>query len=520
MRMLTRARSTAVVVLIAGSSCSRRVRDLSSDGTIAASPRVIISEVMANPRLVADADGEWFEVRNIDSVPVDLRGWTIASRHDRGVTIDRSIRLAAGARSVLARNGNRNTNGGVDAAFAYGDAVALGNGADWLALRTPDGITADSVAWTSTISGASRALRLDSIPNADVLGSAWITSMGAFGRGDNGSPGQPNADDDRGSVSAIPQSGRGPPPRAVAPASRDSALIVRILDVGQGDAILIENGGSRVFVDGGPEPARFGRILDSLDLDGTTIDAVIITHQHYDHYAGLRELFRSRRRIAVRYLFDNRDPYAAGSLAELRDSIVARAKRGELAYRDTDDPCGTGSAQCTITLGGGAKLHVLRPDPAGDGPNNRSTAVKLVAADSTRFSMWLAGDAEQQEIAWFDSVGYDIVPGMRATVMKADHHGSCDGISSRYLELVQPSLVVMSLDSTNDYGYVHTQTLDLLQRHGIPWYRTDLNGTITITLPTGRGPYRVTVERGISSEGGRSDRPASSCGQDTGRNRR
>src|SRR4030088_1139476 len=86
------------------------------------------------------------------------------------------------------------------------------------------------------------------------------------------------------------------------------ALTVRLLDIGQGDAIVIENGGSTVLVDGGPNPRVLGRYLDALGLNGGTIDAVILSHQHADHYQGLRELFASRRHITVRYFWENQDP--------------------------------------------------------------------------------------------------------------------------------------------------------------------------------------------------------------------
>jgi competence protein ComEC len=101
---------------------------------------------------------------------------------------------------------------------------------------------------------------------------------------------------------------------------------------------------------------------------------------------------------------------------------------------------------------------------------------------------------------------------MRATALKGDHHGSCDGVSARYLDLVQPQVVALSLAATNDYGYVHAQTLDLLFSRRIPWYRTDQNGTITITVPP-RGTFGVSVERGTSNMRGPSDRPARSCGE-------
>jgi hypothetical protein len=71
-------------------------------------------------------------------------------------------------------------------------------------------------------------------------------------------------------------------------------------------------------------------------------------------------------------------------------------------------------------------------------------AVKIVGPDSASFTMWLAGDAEREAIAWFDRVDYDRAPGMAASVLKADHHGSCDGLTRRYLDLVRPRFAVIS----------------------------------------------------------------------------
>ena len=204
----------------------------------------------------------------------------------------------------------------------------------------------------------------------------------------------------------------------------NSELTVRLLDVGQGDATYIRNGASRVIIDGGPSKATFGRYLDSLNLNNSTIDVVILSHQHLDHYSGLREMFRTSRHIHVRYFFENKDPAPAVTLAILRDSILSRMDHDSLVYRDTDDPCSNGPSICTITKSGGAKLHILAPFPNGDKANNRSTAVKVIGPDSASFTMWLAGDAEHEEIKWFETVSYSRNPGMAVNVLKAYHHGS------------------------------------------------------------------------------------------------
>jgi len=300
--------------------------------------------------------------------------------------------------------------------------------------------------------------------------------------------------------------------RASAPPVIDGAapaVVVRVLDVGQGDATYVRNGPSRVLIDGGPDPVRLGELLDSLGVNGTTIDAVILSHAHADHYAGLAALFESRRHIHVRAFIENEDASPSTTLRALRDSVRARVERDGLDYRDSDDPCGTGAPVCTIALAGGAELRVMRP-PDAEGTtasaNDRSTLVKLVAPESS-LAMWLAGDAEHAEIADAERAGYARDPGMQVDVLKADHHGSCNGVTARYLALTHPAWAIISVGAANDYGHVHRQAKEMLRAAGIPWYRTDRNGTITIRTSGVAGDgYTVVPSRGGVDLDGASDR--------------
>ncbi|MBD0318993.1 MAG: MBL fold metallo-hydrolase [Gemmatimonadetes bacterium] len=373
----------------------------------------------------------------------------------------------------------------------------MGNGSDWLALRDGSGATVDSVAWTSAPSGASRVRD----------GGRWRPSTTVFGAGDRGTPGSAAGERAAEAPAAPPPAAPGAPPAR-------SELVVRVLDVGQGDATLITNGTHRVLIDGGPDRQRMGELLDSLELNGTTIDVVILSHPHFDHHAGLRELFRRSRGIRVRYFFENGDAYPNGALRQLRDSVIARANRRELVYRDTDDPCSDGRPLCTFTLNGGARLHIMRPLPGRHDPNDRSTPVKLVGPDSASFTMWLAGDAEHDALRWFDAgADYDAWPGMKVTVLKGGHHGSCNGVSARYLRLTDPEWVALSLAARNDYGHAHAQARALYTRMGKPWYRTDQNGTITFRSPgTPGGGYTASVQRGTRNARGPSDRPSTQPG--------
>src|SRR5918993_5144212 len=164
-----RTRTIATATLLAAAACDRRDVSLTtSRGSVAAAvPRIAINEVMVNPRATPDERGEWIELRSLESQPTDLRGWSVASGNDRGVTIDRNVVLPANGIVLLARSDDANALGRV-ADFAYGPGLALGNGRDWIAVRLPDGRTVDSVAWADAASGASRSLTDPSLPHADL----------------------------------------------------------------------------------------------------------------------------------------------------------------------------------------------------------------------------------------------------------------------------------------------------------------------------------------------------------------
>src|SRR5690606_19330759 len=135
--------------------------------------------------------------------PIDLRGWIIRSRNDLPHTIRGSLTLPARGRVVLGRRAERELNGGAPVAYAYGDALALANGTDWLVIATPDGTAADSVVWRRPMSGIAVG-RIDVIDPAtgtsaseasfphDVEGDGWAPQEPAFGAGDRGTPGSIN----------------------------------------------------------------------------------------------------------------------------------------------------------------------------------------------------------------------------------------------------------------------------------------------------------------------------------------
>ncbi|MBK8696707.1 MAG: lamin tail domain-containing protein [Deltaproteobacteria bacterium] len=167
---------------------------------------LVITEIMNDPDVVGDLQGEWFEVYNRSATPVDLRGMRVRGNGTETFEVTASGPLLVPGRgyAVLGKNGDMVINGGVTMLFAYGSAMDLSNSTsspDSLTLLASDGSTViDSVSYANTvasgwpvISGRSKSLRpaiLDATMND--TSSAWCPGGPAFGRGDFGTPGAAN----------------------------------------------------------------------------------------------------------------------------------------------------------------------------------------------------------------------------------------------------------------------------------------------------------------------------------------
>ncbi|HEY0038925.1 MAG TPA: lamin tail domain-containing protein, partial [Longimicrobium sp.] len=170
---------------------------------------VVINEIMANPAKVDDTLGEYFEVYNPCSEPVNLRNWRILSagttaEANTGHVIASDVIVPAGGYSVLTNNDASGTNGGFTANYKYAGINLNNSTTDWLAIRTPAGASIDSVSWaaaagetaSSPPNGASRALIDPLRDNLFMSGasSSWVASSTStpYGAGDFGTPGSAN----------------------------------------------------------------------------------------------------------------------------------------------------------------------------------------------------------------------------------------------------------------------------------------------------------------------------------------
>lgn len=237
-------------------------------------------------------------------------------------------------------------------------------------------------------------------------------------------------------------------------------LEVTVLDVGQGDAILVElPDGRTILVDGGPSVSRLLNGLgDALPSSKRRLDLVVLTHGQEDHVAGLAGLFGR---------------YTIGAV------LMVPEDGGGAAYRvwreglaDHGVPVYEAEAGLVAGLGDGLVLEVLWPQhPHPAEVNERSVVLRLTYGN---VSVLLTGDIGAEAEAALLDAGLPL----QSTVLKVAHHGSDGSSDPRFLEAVSPALAAISAGRGNIYG--HPSPTTRLRLANIPLYRTDMNGSIRL----------------------------------------
>jgi competence protein ComEC len=228
---------------------------------------------------------------------------------------------------------------------------------------------------------------------------------------------------------------------------------LELLDVGQGDAILLRPGdGAPILVDGGPHGDGLRQKLAGEGVH--RLAAAVVTHDQADHAGGIEDALGGLDVGALVYGEPSRDLLAAAAAAGVR--AVHAAEGSELRS-------------------GALRLEVLWPPrdapaiPGGD-PNERALVLLARWHD---FAALLTADAEAE------SVPLDPGP---IDVLKVAHHGSADEGLEDLLQRTAPRLALISVGKDNSYGHPAPETLARLSRHHVPVLRTDMEGTVRIEV--------------------------------------
>ncbi len=245
----------------------------------------------------------------------------------------------------------------------------------------------------------------------------------------------------------------------------DDRLQVSFLNVGQGDAILIQRGSQQILVDGGPSPQAIGLELGKkMPFWDRTIDLIVLTHPEADHLTGLVEVLKRYRVKQVLYPdleYESELNNEWLSLIESKDIDPVRAQAGQ-----------------GIKFGPEIAIEVLNPPIASltDNTSDINDSSVVLRLTMGRVSFLLTADIGR-------STELELVTHrapLNSTVLKVAHHGSDTSTSPEFLAVANPQLAAISVGRGNAFGHPNQEVMGRLeQRLGLEnIYRTDEHGTI------------------------------------------
>jgi competence protein ComEC len=268
--------------------------------------------------------------------------------------------------------------------------------------------------------------------------------------------------------------------------SSDSSLSIHILDVGQGDSILVEvPGGKTILIDGGPGDYVLPRLGEELPPWIRTIDIVVLTHPHADHIEGLLDVME---RYRVQEVIFNPVCYENSSyeyfLGELDSSHIRVQFLDDFGYivetfggvrvgffTDYWDRCGVRGLSGVSYEGVCGECRLSLNDTS------------VVTAVSYGGSMvLLMGDAEKEVETGMAVDAFRVMGYPDTVILKAGHHCSRTASDAAFLDRVKPVVAICSLGEDNSFGHPHTETIERFEQRGIRYLRTDEEGTVTVTL--------------------------------------
>lgn len=235
-------------------------------------------------------------------------------------------------------------------------------------------------------------------------------------------------------------------------------LSVHIIDVGQGDCILIKTPKNKnILVDGGDEDNN--RIIKSyLNLKGVKkLDIIIATHLDKDHIGSLDYVIENYT-IGKIYTPNQKD-----NSTHYKNLIKAcKNKNLKINYLSKDD---------LIKLDESTKISVLSPSYIQDNNNANSIVFNLSYKD---MDFLFTGDCEKEnEIDITNAYNLD-----KVDFLKVAHHGSSSSSTDSFIKETSPNIAAISCGYKNNYGHPHKSTLDTLEKYDVHTLRTDINGDL------------------------------------------
>lgn len=305
-------------------------------------------------------------------------------------------------------------------------------------------------------------------------------------------------------------------------------LKIHMVDVGQGDSIILElPDGLNVIIDAGTSGSynKLKKYIDSLNIK--TFHYLIATHSDSDHIGGMEKLFND---YEIRNVLRPMQNYSGSDFTfdEEFNPIVKKSETQnsktygkflnsvkEETYYENDGTLHRANWEFfnkdsditrNLIFGGATYTYTfdfLTPiarvgDITSSDNNDFSPYVKFTYSvngardDDARFDMLFTGDGEREVITEFLNT-YTDPEFLNIDILKEGHHGSANAVSKGLIEKTKPEYSLISCGQGNSYKHPHQVVLDLLAAYDCTFFRTDLNGSIVVSVK-GNGSYDITPD--------------------------
>ena len=240
----------------------------------------------------------------------------------------------------------------------------------------------------------------------------------------------------------------------------ENSIELHIIDVGQGDSILVRTESGNLLIDAGPGDSeeKLADYLDGLGIE--SFEYCIFTHPHEDHIGGADMIMRN---------YEVKNVIMSGAVTDTKtfSNLLYALEESEANVIEA-------SPDRTYKIG---ELEILIMGPCVVGKsrdlNNSSVIARLTYGD---VRMLFTGDAESVEESDVlkEYSAYDL----DCDFLKLGHHGSSTSSSEAFINAVTPAFAAISCGVDNSYGHPHRETLSMLEGNGIEYERTDKHGDI------------------------------------------
>ena len=235
--------------------------------------------------------------------------------------------------------------------------------------------------------------------------------------------------------------------------------VVKFFDVGQADSILVQSAGVNMLIDAGTNNMGNTVVQNLKDLGITKINYLVGTHPHEDHIGGMDDVIKNFE-IGTIYM-----PKVQTNTKTFEDVLDAISNKGlTITTPEVGYVFEVGNTKCEVMCAGTGTTE------ENSNLNLSSIVIRMVYGEESFLFMGDAEEKNESSRQW-----------PQTTVLKVGHHGSDTSSSESFLNQVKPEISVISVGINNTYGHPKKTTLDKLNALETSIYRTDQNGTITIT---------------------------------------